>query len=96
MTAAARSNRDRCSSVGEKMEELGAGALLPTSMDRDGGQEGYDLPMLRAVTEAVQDPGDCLGGAGGWRICMQPLLRRGEPRVLVASMVHLGNIQSGR
>ena len=39
---------------GQRKRKTGSGRPLPTSMDRDGSQEGYDLPMLRAVTQAVQ------------------------------------------
>lgn len=39
-----------------RAEQLGAGEILLTSMDADGTKEGFDLPMLRAVTEAVRIP----------------------------------------
>jgi cyclase len=47
-----------------RMAEKGAGEILLTSMDRDGTQSGYDLPMLRAVTEAVSIPVIASGGGG--------------------------------
>ena len=44
-----------------RLEGLGAGEILLTSMDRDGTGEGYDLPLLRAASAAVSIPGDRLG-----------------------------------
>jgi imidazole glycerol-phosphate synthase subunit HisF len=44
--------------------ELGAGCLLPTSMDGDGTQAGYDLPFTRAIADAVELPVVASGGAG--------------------------------
>ena len=46
------------------MAEMGAGEILLTSMDRDGTQSGYDLAMLRAVTDAVSIPVIASGGGG--------------------------------
>jgi len=74
----------------KKMEELGAGALLPTSMDRDGSQEGYDLPMLRAVTQAVKIPEIASGGAGKLEHLYAAIVEGGADGVLVASIVHYG------
>jgi cyclase len=47
-----------------RMARAGAGELLVTSMDRDGTQQGYDLPLLRAVTDAVSIPVIASGGGG--------------------------------
>lgn len=47
-----------------RAEQLGAGEILLTSMDADGTKEGFDLPMLRAVTEAVRIPVIASGGCG--------------------------------
>ena len=44
-----------------RMERAGAGEILLTSMDRDGTQDGYDVPLTRAVSRAVQHPGDRVG-----------------------------------
>jgi len=49
----------------KKMEELGAGELLLTSIDRDGTMEGYDLDLIRNVSDAVNIPVVACGGAGG-------------------------------
>jgi cyclase len=47
-----------------RLEALGAGEILLTSMDRDGTGQGYDLPLLRAATDAVNLPVIASGGAG--------------------------------
>jgi cyclase len=47
-----------------RMEASGAGEILLTSMDRDGTRDGYDLPLTRAVSEAVRIPVIASGGAG--------------------------------
>src|SRR3712207_7324073 len=47
-----------------RVEELGAGEIVLTSMDADGTRAGYDLPMTRAVAEAVRIPVVASGGAG--------------------------------
>ena len=47
-----------------RLEALGAGEILLTSMDRDGTGKGYDLPLLQAVTQAVTIPVIASGGAG--------------------------------
>jgi len=47
-----------------RLEELGAGEILLTSMDRDGTGKGYDLPLLQAVSPAVKIPVIASGGAG--------------------------------
>src|SRR5581483_7034357 len=47
-----------------EVERLGAGEIVLTSMDADGTKNGYDLPMTRAVTEAVEIPVVASGGAG--------------------------------
>src|SRR5437660_1116101 len=54
-----------------RVEELGAGEIVLASMDADGTRAGYDLPMTRAVAEAVSIPVVASGRAG----CPQPLLR---------------------
>jgi len=48
----------------KRMEELGAGEVLLTSIDRDGTMEGYDLDLIRMVSEAVSVPVVACGGAG--------------------------------
>jgi len=53
--------------VAKKMEKLGAGEILINSIDNDGVMEGYDLELIRRVSEAVNIPVIAVGGAGGLR-----------------------------
>jgi cyclase len=68
----------------------GAGELLVTSMDTDGHQEGYDLPMLRAISEAVTVPVVASGGAGGPEHMADALTEGKADAVLAASIFHFG------
>ena len=49
-----------------KVEDLGAGEILLTSIDRDGWLQGYDIELCRSVAESVRIPSLILGGAGNW------------------------------
>jgi imidazole glycerol-phosphate synthase subunit HisF len=69
--------------------ERGAGEILLTSMDRDGTNDGYDLPLTRAVSEAVGVPVIASGGAGELEHLAQAL-RAGADAVLCASIFHYG------
>jgi len=73
-----------------KAEDLGAGAILPTSMDTDGRQEGYDLSMIRAVAEAVRIPVIASGGAGTLEHLYDAVTKGKADAVLVASIAHYG------
>ena len=68
--------------------QRGAGELLLTSMDRDGTKDGYDLPLTRAVTEAVNVPVIASGGAGTLEHLVEVLLSAGADAVLAASIFH--------
>ena len=68
--------------------ELGAGELLVTSMDTDGQQDGYDLDLLRAISEAVSVPVIASGGAGGFRHLYDALEVGRADAVLAASIFH--------
>jgi cyclase len=74
----------------EQVEELGAGEILLTSMDRDGTQIGYDLELTRAVASRVGIPVIASGGAGSPRHCVEAITRGGADAALVASIVHDG------
>lgn len=74
----------------KKAEELGAGTLLPTSINTDGSQEGYDLPMTRAVAQAVKIPVIASGGAGRLEHLYEAIVEGGADGVLVASIAHYG------
>lgn len=73
-----------------RVEELGAGEILLTSMDTDGVQEGYDLPMTRAIADAVHIPVIASGGAGNAQHLYEGLTEGGAEAVLIASIVHYG------
>jgi cyclase len=69
--------------------ERGAGEILLTSMDRDGTNDGYDLPLTTAVAEAVAVPVIASGGAGELEHLAQALAA-GADAVLCASIFHYG------
>lgn len=73
-----------------KVEDLGAGAILPTSMDTDGMQTGYDIPMTRAVADAVSLPVIASGGAGTLEHLYEGIVEGHADAVLVASIAHFG------
>jgi imidazole glycerol-phosphate synthase subunit HisF len=73
-----------------KVEALGAGAILPTSMDTDGKQTGYDLAMTQAVADAVSLPVIASGGAGTLEHLYQAITDGHADAVLVASIAHFG------
>jgi cyclase len=68
--------------------DLGAGEILLTSMDTDGTRRGYDLPLLRAVTQAVSVPVIASGGAGCLEHFYQALTDGGADAALAASLFH--------
>ena len=70
--------------------DRGAGELLLTSMDTDGHQRGYDLPMLRAISDAVDVPIIASGGAGKPEHLYDALVEGGADAVLAASIFHFG------
>jgi cyclase len=74
----------------QRAEELGAGAILPTSMDADGTQTGYDIPMTKAISDAVSVPVIASGGAGKLEHLYQVIVEGGADAVLVASIAHFG------
>ncbi|HJH28455.1 MAG TPA: imidazole glycerol phosphate synthase subunit HisF [Methanosarcinaceae archaeon] len=74
----------------KKVEEFGAGAILPTSMDADGTQAGYDIPMTRAIADAVSLPVIASGGAGTLEHLYEAVQDGHANAVLVASITHFG------
>ncbi len=70
------------------MEELGAGEILLTSMDRDGTRDGYDLELTRAVSEAVSIPVIASGGAGNLEHLYEGIVIGKADAVLAASIFH--------
>ena len=74
----------------QQVQQLGAGTLLPTSMDTDGKQTGYDLAMTRAIADAVQIPVIASGGAGRLEHLAEAIVEGHADAVLVASIAHFG------
>ncbi|MGQ9531296.1 MAG: imidazole glycerol phosphate synthase subunit HisF [Desulfotomaculales bacterium] len=73
-----------------RVQELGAGEILLTSMNRDGTKDGYDLELTRAVAEAVRIPVIASGGAGTLEHLAQGLREGRADAVLAASIFHFG------
>jgi cyclase len=71
-----------------RAEQLGAGEIVLTSMDADGTKAGYDLPMTRAVSNAVRIPVVASGGAGHPEHLFQALTAGGADAALAASIFH--------
>ena len=74
----------------KKMESLGAGELLLTSMDRDGTKSGFDLELTRAVSDAVKVPVIASGGVGGLQDLADGVKLGHADAVLAASIFHYG------
>jgi cyclase len=71
-----------------RCEESGAGTLLPTSMDGDGTQAGYDLPFTRAIADAVSLPVVASGGAGKLEHFAEAVVQGHAQVLLAASVFH--------
>ena len=63
---------------------------MPTSMDADGTQAGYDIPMTRAIADAVSIPVIASGGAGNLDHLVEAVVDGKADAVLVASIFHYG------
>ena len=74
----------------QKAEQLGAGEILLTSMDGDGTKNGFDLPLTRAVSDAVGIPVIASGGAGAPDHFADAILDGHASAVLAASVFHFG------
>ncbi|RJP13995.1 MAG: imidazole glycerol phosphate synthase subunit HisF [Candidatus Abyssobacteria bacterium SURF_5] len=72
----------------KECEKLGAGVILPTSMDADGTRDGYDLEFTRAISDAVTVPVVASGGAGKLEHFYQAVVEGGAQIVLAASVFH--------
>jgi cyclase len=73
-----------------RVSDLGAGEILLTSMDRDGTRQGYDIPLLRAVVDAVGIPVIASGGVGELEHLRAGLDEGGADAALAASIFHDG------
>jgi len=69
---------------------LGAGEILLTSMDRDGTKEGYDIPLTRAVADAINVPVIASGGVGTLNHMVEGIREGHATAVLAASIFHFG------
>ena len=72
----------------KQCEALGAGVILPTSMDGDGTQAGYDIPFTRAISQAVRVPVVTSGGAGKLEDFEEAVTQGGASILLAASVFH--------
>ena len=72
----------------KQCQELGAGTILPTSMDGDGTQAGYDLEFTRAISDAVDLPVVASGGAGTLEHFYEAVVQGGAQILLAASVFH--------
>jgi len=72
----------------KRVEELGAGEILLTSMDKDGTKDGYDIDLTGAVTSVVNIPVIASGGAGKLEHLRDVIKYTGADAVLVASIFH--------
>jgi len=73
-----------------RMQALGAGEILLTSMDRDGTRSGFDLGLTRAIAEAVEVPVIASGGVGSLEHLVEGVIEGRADAVLAASIFHFG------
>jgi len=78
-----------------KAEAYGAGEILLTSIDRDGVKNGYDIPLTRAVSDAVGIPVTASGGAGSQEDFLLALTKGGAQSALAASLFHFREVNIG-
>jgi cyclase len=74
----------------QRMEALGAGEILLTSMDRDGAKTGFDLRLTRSIVDAVTIPVIASGGVGNLQHLVDGVVQGGADAVLAASIFHYG------
>jgi len=72
----------------QRVEALGAGEILLTSMDKDGTRDGYDIELTRAVSESVKIPVIASGGAGNLEHLADAIIKGKADAVLCASIFH--------
>ncbi|WP_438951199.1 imidazole glycerol phosphate synthase subunit HisF [Porticoccus sp.] len=80
----------------EKMAAFGAGEILLTSMDRDGTKSGFNLPLTRAISEAVDVPVIASGGVGNLQDLVDGVIAGKADAVLAASIFHFGEYTIGQ
>jgi cyclase len=74
----------------KKMQDMGVGEILLTSMDRDGQKTGFDLALTRSVTDALEIPVIASGGVGNLQHFVDGVKKGGADAVLAASIFHFG------
>ncbi len=79
----------------QEMERLGAGELLVTSMDRDGTKNGFDLDLMRTLSEHIQIPIIASGGVGDLQHLVDGVIEGKADAVLAASIFHFGTYSIG-
>lgn len=79
----------------KKMEAYGAGELLVTSMDRDGTKVGFNIPLTKAIVDAVNIPVIASGGVGNLQHLADGVLKAGADAVLAASIFHFAEYTIG-
>ena len=77
----------------QRMAEYGAGEILLTSMDRDGTKQGFDLPLTRAISDAVPVPVIASGGVGTLEHLVEGVRDGHASAVLAASIFHFGTFR---
>ena len=76
-----------------RSSELGAGEILLTSIDKDGTKSGYDIPLLKAVTQHIEIPVIASGGAGKLEHFFEAINEGGASAVLAASLFHFKQVE---
>jgi len=76
----------------KKVEQLGAGEILLTSMDRDGTKDGYEINLTKSITDAVNIPVIASGGAGELKHFSDVIEQADADAVLAASLFHFGEL----
>jgi cyclase len=79
----------------KKVTSLGAGEILLTSMDRDGTGDGFNIPLTRAISDAVNVPVIASGGVGNLDHLVEGIRDGGATAVLAASIFHFGTYSIG-
>ncbi|MDX8386466.1 MAG: imidazole glycerol phosphate synthase subunit HisF [Gallionella sp.] len=74
----------------KKMQDLGAGEILLTSMDRDGQKNGFDLALTRTITDVLDIPLIASGGVGNLQHMVDGVQKGAADAVLAASIFHFG------
>jgi cyclase len=74
----------------KKVESLGAGEILLTSMDRDGTKDGYDIDLIKLISKTVKIPVIASGGAGNLEHLYEGFKLAHASAVLIASLFHYG------